>query len=158
MYHTQGTLAATPPFDFNHSLRFVEAFRPAMGQQTTDNGVLTSAFSQAGDCIAFRVRSTGTMAQPRLGYTLFSETELTDESRSHAADYIAFFLSLSDDLTPSTRSGGAIQRLPRLSNGSTATIRSNSRRSSRTTECQTVLFRFQPYELSRLHHFSRLPR
>jgi DNA-3-methyladenine glycosylase II len=71
-----------------------------MGQQNIGGGVLTSAFSQAGVCIAFRVRSTGTITHPQLGYTLFSEIELTDESRSDAADYIAFFLSLSDDLTP----------------------------------------------------------
>jgi DNA-3-methyladenine glycosylase II len=100
MVQAHGTLTATPPFDFNHSLHFLDQFGPAMGQQNIGGGVLTRAFSQAGVCIAFRVRSTGTITQPRLGYSLFSETELTDESRSDAADNIAFFLSLSDDLTP----------------------------------------------------------
>jgi DNA-3-methyladenine glycosylase II len=100
MYQTHGALSAISPFDFSHSLHFLEQFTPAMGQQTTDDGILTRAFSQGGVCIAFRVWSTGTITQPQLGYTLFSEAELTGDIRNEAVDYIAFFLSLSDDLTP----------------------------------------------------------
>jgi DNA-3-methyladenine glycosylase II len=100
LHTVSDTLTATPPFDFSHSLYFLERFGPAMGQQTTGDGVLTRALSHDGRLIAFRVRSTGTTGQPALDYTLLSEADLTDDLRQYVEDYIAFVLSLNDDLTP----------------------------------------------------------
>jgi DNA-3-methyladenine glycosylase II len=100
MYQAHGTLTATPPFDFSHALHFLEAFRPAMGEQTTDGGILTKAFSCDGRVTVIRVRSIATIQQPQLAYTLVSETGFTDERQNHFAARIAFFLSLDDDLAP----------------------------------------------------------
>jgi len=99
MHQAHGTLTPTPPFDFKQTLRFLSEFGPAMGEQTTDGGILTKAFSHEGRLVACRVWSTGTVNQPQLVYRLFSETEFVDESQNYFADRVAFFLSLDDDLT-----------------------------------------------------------
>jgi DNA-3-methyladenine glycosylase II len=100
MYEAHGTLTAASPFDFNQSLRFLGEFLPAMGHQVIDSGTLTKAVSHDGSVIVFRVRSTGTIDSPQIGYALFSETVLTDEIREYVEDRISFFLSLADNLLP----------------------------------------------------------
>jgi hypothetical protein len=56
MHQIQGTLTPTAPFDFNKSLEFLGHFRPAMGEQRTDAGILTKAISINGTVVVFRVQ------------------------------------------------------------------------------------------------------
>jgi DNA-3-methyladenine glycosylase II len=100
LVQVEGTLQPVPPFDFNQSLRFMSHFQPAMGQQTAEAGVLTKALTLDGQTFVFRATSTGTTDAPRLAYTLYSETAVIAETQAAAADHIAFFLSLNDDLRP----------------------------------------------------------
>jgi len=100
MYSIQGTLTPITPFDFDKSLEFLGHFRPAMGQQTIDEGVLTKASSINGQVFVYQVHSTGTPAQPQLAYKLFSETELSDSFHDIVRRNLSFFLSLEDDLLP----------------------------------------------------------
>jgi DNA-3-methyladenine glycosylase II len=95
MFTANGILTARAPFDFNQSLDFLGHFRPAMGEQTIEAGVLRKASSLNGQVFVFQVRSTG---KPQIAYTLFSNVETSQSFRSTAARHIAFFLSLDDDL------------------------------------------------------------
>ncbi len=95
-----GTLTPHPPFDFAKTLSFLGAFSPTAGEQALAAETLTKAVTLNGQAVAFELRSTGTVEQPRLAYTLFAERPLSDEAHAAAADRIRFFLSLDDDLEP----------------------------------------------------------
>jgi DNA-3-methyladenine glycosylase II len=95
-----GTLTPVPPFDFDKSLAFLSHFRPALGEQKTDEGQLTKAISVDGQTVVFQVRSTGTIQAPELAYNLYSETLLTEPNHAFVRDRIRMFLSLDDDLRP----------------------------------------------------------
>lgn len=95
-----GSLSVVPPFDFTQSLKFLGAFKPAMGQQTISSASLTKAFYVGERVVVFQVAAAGSADQPELSYTLWSEQHLTEAERAKAADDISFFLSLSDDLSP----------------------------------------------------------
>jgi DNA-3-methyladenine glycosylase II len=95
-----GTLMPRPPFDFAKTLSFLKAFSPTAGEQTLDQETITKAVTLNGQAVAFELRSTGTVEQPRLAYTLFAQRPLNDEELAAAADRIRFFLSLDDDLQP----------------------------------------------------------
>lgn len=95
-----GTLSVTPPFDFMHSLKFLGAFKPAMGQQTISKDALTKVFYVGDRLVVFEARSTGRSDQPELAYTLWSEQQLTHAEQTRVAEDITFFLSLRDDLRP----------------------------------------------------------
>lgn len=100
MHPVQGTLTPTAPFDFNKSLEFLGHFRPAMGEQRTDAGILTKAISMNGTVIVFRVQSIGTSDAPELAYALYSEQPLDEHLHEAVRERITFFLSLDDDLRP----------------------------------------------------------
>ena len=98
------TLTPTPPFDFEQTLNFVRTFRardyerhPASEQ--IQEGALQRVVSVDGEPVFFRVKSAGTVEEPRLEATLYAES-LTDDLVRAATDRIRFFLSLDDDLTP----------------------------------------------------------
>jgi DNA-3-methyladenine glycosylase II len=57
--------------------------------------------------VVFRVRAAGTPDAPQIAYTLYSEEQITPELEAAAADRIAFFLSLNDDLRPLYAQGAA---------------------------------------------------
>lgn len=95
-----GSLTPTAPFDFTQSLKFIGGFAITEREQTLGDGSLTRAVSIGGQPVVFRVQSTGTVEQPQLVYTLFSENPLDEPTREAAADRIAFFLSIDDDLRP----------------------------------------------------------
>ena len=96
----RGRLRPTPPFDFERSLAFIGGFSPAEGEQTTDDGVLTGALRQDGHTVCFRVRSTGTVDQPRLAFTLLSKEQLPRTTRAAVRERIGCYLSVTDDLRP----------------------------------------------------------
>jgi DNA-3-methyladenine glycosylase II len=100
MHQIQGTLTPRPPFDFNKSLEFLRHFRPAMGQQTTNDGVLTKASSLDGQVFVFQVSSIGTIDHPELAYRLFSQDEISSAFHDTVRQNLSFFLSIDDDLTP----------------------------------------------------------
>ncbi len=95
-----GTLFPTAPFDFSHALHFLAKFRPMMGQQTIADAGLTKAFYVGGQVALFNVKSVGTLDQPEMRYTIWSEEALTTAGQQEAEEEITFFLSLHDDLRP----------------------------------------------------------
>lgn len=95
-----GTLAATPPFNFAHSLAFLADFMPTRGEQTIGDKTLTKAVIIAGRPIAFTLTARGTVEQPQLAYTLYAAAPLDVALTSAALARIAFFLGLADDLRP----------------------------------------------------------
>ncbi len=91
-----GSLSAVPPFDFTRSLAFLGEFPPANHQQIIREGSLTKAVMIDGQSVVFRV----TASAAGLDYTLFAAQPISAELQHAAADRIAFFLSLADDLRP----------------------------------------------------------
>jgi DNA-3-methyladenine glycosylase II len=100
MHSVQGILTPTAPFDFDKSLEFLGQFRPAMGQQVIHDKVLTKAASLDGQVFVYRVYSTGTLNQPQLAYTVFSDDAISDTFHDSVRQNLSFFLSLEDDLLP----------------------------------------------------------
>jgi DNA-3-methyladenine glycosylase II len=95
-----GTLAPTPPFDFDKSLDFLGFFAPMEGEQMLAARALAKAVFIAGQMIVFEIAVSGDVEQPRLDYTLHSDQPISETTRAAAEDRIAFFLSLHDDLRP----------------------------------------------------------
>jgi DNA-3-methyladenine glycosylase II len=100
LHTVTGTLEPRAPFDFAKTLSFLKAFSPTAGEQTLAETTITKAVTLHGQAVAFELRSVGSIEQPRLAYTLFSERPLSDEEHAAIADRIRFFLSLDDDLEP----------------------------------------------------------
>lgn len=103
----EGTLTPRAPFDFVKTLQFVGDFTPTEGEQTVVVNTLTKAITLDGRAVAFRVRSVGSVEEPRVVYTLFSEHPLTDAEHGSIRDRISFFLSLDDDLQAFYTTGSA---------------------------------------------------
>ncbi len=100
LYTESGALHPTPPFDFARSLDFLRIFMPMRGEQTFMTDSLTKAVSVGGRTIVFRVMSSGGVEEPQLTYTLYSAQPFDEAANRAAADRIAFFLSIDDDLRP----------------------------------------------------------
>jgi DNA-3-methyladenine glycosylase II len=95
-----GELTPRAPFDFAKTLSFLRAFSPTAGEQALADATITKAVTLHRQAVAFELRSTGTIEQPRLAYTLSAERPLSDEEHTIIADRVRFFLSLDDDLEP----------------------------------------------------------
>lgn len=100
LYSESGRLYPTSPFALAQSLRFLGLFKPTQDEQSLAGQSLTKAISIDGRAIAFRIQSEGTAETPQLAYTLYSEQPLSAATSQAAAERIAFFLSLDDDLRP----------------------------------------------------------
>lgn len=100
LHQVTGTFTPTPPFDFEKTLTFIGQFRPALGEQDIHDAVMTKAMSINGQVMVYRLRSTGSVEQPSLSYTLDSEAPISESVHQTARENIAFYLSLSDDLQP----------------------------------------------------------
>jgi DNA-3-methyladenine glycosylase II len=98
LHEETGYFHPAPPFDFAKSLAFLGDFAPMRGEQTVAPGSLRKAVGVEGTAAAFEVSSAGTVEEPRLSYTLYSEEQLSTARREAALDRVAFFLSLADDL------------------------------------------------------------
>lgn len=96
-YRASGTLAARPPFDFARSLAFLGHFPPAQGEQILAGATLTSAFMVEGRPLICRV-AAGAGDDPALRFTLHAAEPLAAATTRAAAERLAFFLSLDDDL------------------------------------------------------------
>ncbi len=95
-----GVLTAQAPFDFAKTLAFLGDFTPTVGEQTLASDSVTKALTLHGRAIAFNVHNAGTLEEPRVAYTIYSEHSLSEEEQSTIIDRIRFFLSLDDDLQP----------------------------------------------------------
>jgi DNA-3-methyladenine glycosylase II len=100
LFSFQGTLNPVPPFDFSQSLAFISDFSPMKSEQEIKNDFLTKAVEVEGRTIAFEITRIGTVENPKLRYTAYSENKFTKEIENFVADRISFFLSLQDDLKP----------------------------------------------------------
>lgn len=100
MHTKEGQLTPVPPFDFAKSLNFLGFFKPMQGEQTATAQTLTKAVYVEGQVVAFQLTSVGTIEEPRLDYTLFSEEPIHAAIEHTAVDRIRFFLSLDDDVRP----------------------------------------------------------
>lgn len=98
LHSITGTLTPRAPFDFAKTLGFLYGFGPTASEQALAFDSVTKALTLGGRAVAFEVRSTGTIEQPALAYTLFSEHPLSQTEHAAVADRIRFFLSLDDDL------------------------------------------------------------
>lgn len=99
--HTlQGKLFPIPPFDFSKSLNFADMFTPAGGEQFILGLSFTKAVYLENQTLGFRLENDGTVDEPVLSYTLFSEHEIREKIKSELLDRIKFYLSLEDELQP----------------------------------------------------------
>ncbi len=89
-------LAATPPFDFDASLRFVRAFPATAGEQDVDAGVLREAVRAGGTVAGLRVRASG----DGLRYDVESAAPLPQAARAEIGDRVRNRFGLDDDLAP----------------------------------------------------------
>ncbi|HEY5002148.1 MAG TPA: hypothetical protein VII61_03285 [Ktedonobacteraceae bacterium] len=95
-----GILTPRAPFDFAKTLAFLGDFTPTAGEQVLAPDSVTKAVTLHGRAIAFNVRDAGTLDDPRIAYTLYSEHPLSEPEQDAIIDRIRFFLSLDDDLQP----------------------------------------------------------
>jgi DNA-3-methyladenine glycosylase II len=100
LYTETEYLTPTPPFDFAKSLDFLGSFAPMQGEQTLAASTLTKAVSVEGQIVAFQLTSVGSIEEPKLEYTLFSDQPMSDSVKRRAIDRLSFFLSLHDDVRP----------------------------------------------------------
>lgn len=102
MQTVSGTLPAVPPFDFIRTLRFLNDFTPAAGEQTVTDHSIVKALSVNRRAIAFEVSASGgaSAERPAIAYTLFAETPISPDEQHAAAAHVSRFLSLDDDLRP----------------------------------------------------------
>jgi DNA-3-methyladenine glycosylase II len=98
LYSFEGTLKPIAPFDFSKSLEFLSDFSPMQNEQEVKSSTFTKAVQAKGKTIAFEVADEGTIENPKLKFTGYSETKFTDEAKELVADRINFFLSLQDNL------------------------------------------------------------
>ncbi|MHB8628561.1 MAG: DNA-3-methyladenine glycosylase family protein, partial [Aggregatilineales bacterium] len=100
LFSEVGQLAATAPFDFSQSVRFINNFGPMHGEQNTDGDTITKAIRMHGHTAVFEACNQGTIDQPIVGYRLHSDQQLPAEVKQAILDQITFFLSLNDELRP----------------------------------------------------------
>jgi DNA-3-methyladenine glycosylase II len=101
----QGTLTPRAPFDFAKTLHFVGDFTPTEGEQRVTTRAITKTITLNGRAVAFQVRDTGILDEPRVEYTLWSEQVLSEAEHRQLRERISFFLSLDDDLSAFYRVG-----------------------------------------------------
>lgn len=95
-----GALTPRPPFDFAKTQSFLRGFSPTAGEQAFTVGTVTKAVTIQGRAVAFELRGAGTIDEPRIAFTLYSEQPLSETEQAAVEDRIGFFLSLDDDLQP----------------------------------------------------------
>ncbi|WP_019587932.1 DNA-3-methyladenine glycosylase family protein [Deinococcus apachensis] len=88
-------LPLTRPFEFRHTLAFLNAFPPAAHEQST-RGELRKATRLNGQTVGFTVRED----TEGLTCTLHPEAPLKPEEEAALLERVAFFLGTRDDLWP----------------------------------------------------------
>lgn len=95
---TSTSVAVPAPFDFDHTLAFVEGFSPMAGEQRVDAGRIRKAVSVGGQAVVYRVSSSGERERPRLEIDLVSTVPLRTETNTAVVERIATNLGARDDL------------------------------------------------------------
>ena len=95
-----GHLHPTPPFSFARTLGFLAGFAPTQGEQAVLPQTLTKSVSVGGQVVAFRLSAGGTVEEPLLHYSLFSEQQIGEDTERVVLERINLYLSLDDDLKP----------------------------------------------------------
>jgi DNA-3-methyladenine glycosylase II len=91
-------LIPTAPFDFQHTLTFLQDYKAdGIVRKVLDNE-LRFAMNILGKPVAFFVKSVGTLKRPRLELTLHAK-KLNNDIIKAAKEQLIFYLSLEDDLT-----------------------------------------------------------
>lgn len=98
-YSASGSIQAQEPFSFALSLRFVNNFSPAAGEQATTGGAITKAVMVEGEPVLFRVRQSSGESGA-VDYTVYANVPVSAELQRAAEDRISSYLSLGDDLGP----------------------------------------------------------
>jgi DNA-3-methyladenine glycosylase II len=100
MHFVDGILTPVAPFDFSLSLRFLEGFSPAEGEQAIAKGTVTKGLRVHGRTVVLRVAAdpAATVEAPALTWRLWSQDALDTATRDAAVGRIAGFLSIEDDL------------------------------------------------------------
>ncbi len=98
LYFYEGTLKPVSPFDFSKSLEFLSDFGPTRNEQEVRSATFTKAVQTKGNTIAFKVVDNGTIENPELKFSAYSEVNFDYEVKELVADRISFFLSLRDNL------------------------------------------------------------
>jgi DNA-3-methyladenine glycosylase II len=93
------TLLPKAPFDFQHTLTFLQEHKANGIVRNILENELRFATNVLGKPIAFFVKSTGTVKKPKLELNLYAK-KLDDSIISVAQKQLSFYLSLEDDLTP----------------------------------------------------------
>jgi DNA-3-methyladenine glycosylase II len=101
MHTDDSVLTPVAPFDFSLSLRFLEGFSPAEGEQAIADGAVTKGLRVNGRTVVFRVTAgpAATVEKPALAWRLWSQDALDPVTREAAVARIARFLSIEDDLS-----------------------------------------------------------
>jgi len=81
-------------------MEFLEIFMPMQSEQVLSGRSLTKAVCIAEQTLAFQVTAIGTVEEPKLEYSLFSDRLIASSIKSAVVDRISFFLSLADELQP----------------------------------------------------------
>lgn len=96
MFSRLHPLPVRQPFSFEHSLRFLDAFRPMAGEQRSSAGTLQKAVQIDGETIVFVVSE----GESGLMLEASSARARSPELEHKLIDRVRFFLSLDDDLLP----------------------------------------------------------
>ncbi len=102
MHSVRDVLHPLPPFDFSLSLRFLEGFTPAQGDQAIVDGAIVKSLRLDGLTVVFRVAtpSEHDVDAPVLDLEIVSGEVLDTETRAAIAQRVGDFLSIADDLSP----------------------------------------------------------
>lgn len=98
-YMCNGILNPVAPFDFNKSLQFLGVFNPMKDEQSLLEHSLIKAVKIKGTTYVFKIKSVGTIENPKLVYELHSDYPISEDNKEIVIERINFFLSLSDDLS-----------------------------------------------------------
>ena len=93
LFSLTGTLSTSQPYDFSKSLMFFRDFVPLEGEQVTDDASILKAVSIGGHAVAFKIQAEGSVQNPRISYTAYSEQKIPENA---LRDRLRFFLSLDD--------------------------------------------------------------
>jgi DNA-3-methyladenine glycosylase II len=96
---TSLTLLPKAPFDFGHTLTFLEDYKADGIVRKILENELRFAMNVFGKPVAFFVKSVGTVKKPRLELTLYAK-KLDKTIIAAAREQLGFYLSLYDDLAP----------------------------------------------------------
>lgn len=93
------TLNPKSPFDFKHTLTFLNDYKASGIIIKVSNNELRFALNILGQPVAFFVTSIGTIKRPKLELTLHAKT-LSDDIINAAKEQLNVYFSLDEDLNP----------------------------------------------------------